>query len=101
MRRFKPNKNYTLEDFEVTVIGEAICHPARKQIIQLVKANKNLTNTRLSKILNLSKPAVAKHLIKLSDANIVNYKYNIHEFKIKLNTNGFNKMEQFIVEMKS
>lgn len=100
MRPFKPN-NYTLEDLEVTIIGEAICHPARKRIIQLLKANKNLTNARLSKILNLSKPTVTGHLLKLSDANIVSYKYNIHEFKIKLNTDGFNKMEQFISEMKS
>jgi predicted transcriptional regulator len=100
MRAFKPN-NYTAEDFEITVIGEAICHPARKRIIQLLKTNKNLTNTRLSKILNLSKPAVTKHLLKLSEANIVSYKYTIHEFKIRLNTNGFNKMEQFIMEMKS
>ena len=77
MRQFKPN-NYTLEDFEVTVIGEAMCHPVRKRIIQLLKANKDLTNTRLSKILNLSKPSVTGHLSKLSDANIVSYKYNIH-----------------------
>lgn len=100
MRAIKPN-NYTLEDFQVAIIGEAICHPARKRIIQLLKSNKNLTNTKLSKILNLSKPAVTRHLLKLSEANIINYKYNIHEFKIKLNTDGFNKMEQFIAEMKS
>lgn len=100
MRQFKPN-NYTLEDLEVTVIGEAICHPARKRIIQLLKENQNLTNTRLSKIMNLSKPSITGHLIKLSDANIVAYKYNIHEYKIKLTTSGFNKMERFIAEMKS
>lgn len=100
MRAIKPN-NYTLEDFQVTIIGEAICHPARKRIIQLLKSNRNLTNTKLSKILNLSKPAVTGHLLKLSEANIINYKYNIHEFKIKLNTDGFKKMEQFITEIKS
>lgn len=100
MRAIKPN-NYTLEDFQVTIIGEAICHPARKRIIQLLKSNRNLTNTKLSKILNLSKPAVTGHLLKLSEANIINYKYNIHEFKIKLNTDGFKKMEQFISEIKS
>lgn len=100
MRQFKPN-NYTLEDLEVTVIGEAICHPARKRIIQLLKENHNLTNARLSKIMNLSKPTIMGHLIKLSDANIINYKYNVHEFKINLNPSGFNKMEQFINALKS
>ncbi|AEA44660.1 winged helix-turn-helix domain-containing protein [Fluviicola taffensis] len=100
MRAIKPN-NYTIEDFQVTIIGEAICHPARKRIVQLLKSNKNLTNTKLSKILNLSKPAITGHLLKLSEANIVDYKYTTHEFKIKLNTNGFNKMEQFIHEIKS
>lgn len=100
MRAFKPN-NYTQEDIEVILIGEAVCHPARKRILQLLKSNKHLTNTRLSKILNLSKPAITKHLLKLNNADLVTYKYSIHEFKIKLNTNGFNKMEQFIHDMKS
>lgn len=100
MGRIKPN-DYTLNDYQVSGIGNAIGHPARKRIVALVKANKNLTNTKLSKILNLSKPAVMDHLLKLSRADIIHYNYKIPEFKIRLNQKGFNDLEKFIEEMKS
>jgi DNA-binding transcriptional ArsR family regulator len=100
MGRIKPN-NYTLNDYLVSALGDAIGHPARKRIVALVKENKNLTNTKLSKLLNLSKPAVMDHLFKLHNANIVTYNYQVPEFKIKLNENGLNDLEKFIEEIKS
>lgn len=100
MGRIKPN-HYTLNDHQVSVIGDAIGHPARKRIVSLVKENCHLTNTQLSKILNLSKPTIADHLFKLQKANIVHYNYKAPEFQIQLNEKGFNELEKFIEEIKS
>lgn len=98
MGRIKPN-NYSLNDYQVSSIGEAIGHPARKRIVALAKENPNLTNTQLSHILNLSKPTVTDHLFKLSKANIVHYNYQANEFQIKLNKKGFRDLERFIEEI--
>lgn len=98
MGRIKPN-NYTLNDYQVSSIGEAIGHPARKRIVALVKENSNLTNTQLSRILNLSKPTITDHLFKLSKADIIHYNYRVPEFQIKLNKKGFRDLEKFIEEI--
>lgn len=100
MGKIKPN-NYTLNDYQVSCIGEAIGHPARKRIVALVKENSNLTHSQLSEILNLSKPTVTDHLFKLHKANLVNYDYKVHEFPIKLNKKGFRELEKFIDEITS
>lgn len=76
--------HYSAENIHLAQLASALGHPARITIIKTLKENPYLRNVDFRSILNLSSTAVHDHLIKLKSANIVEFQYFHHEYRINL-----------------
>lgn len=88
--------NYTEEEMEISQLFDAISHPARKRILDLLKERYVLRNIDLSDILNLSPTAVMNHLNKLRDSRIISVEYFIHFHVLSLNKERLKKIVSYL-----
>jgi len=79
------DNNYSEQELEIAKLFDAVSHPARKRILDLLQVNLVLRNTDLSSILNLTPTAVRNHLNKLKETRIIETYYDIHHHEIVLN----------------
>ena len=98
MRLIKPN-NYDQYEMKIAYLGDAISHPVRKRIIEHLFQTHTRTNTDFSKLLNLSKPVVAQHMLKLEEAELIKYNYGLHFEKIELKVEAFEELMNFLVDL--
>ena len=76
--------HYSTENIQLAQLANALGHPARITIIKTLKENPYLRNVDFMSVLNLSSTTVHDHLVKLKSANIVEFQYFHHEYRINL-----------------
>jgi len=77
MGLIKPN-NYDLNEMKFSLIANALSHPARKRIIEILLEERYVRNIDLIHYLNLSKASVTRHLTCMKRAELLECKYHIH-----------------------
>lgn len=98
MRLIKPN-NYDTNDMNIAYLGDALSHPVRKRIIEYLFQTHTRTSADFSRLLNLSKPVVAQHMLKLEEANLIKYNYDVHFERIELQVEAFEELMNFLVDL--
>jgi predicted transcriptional regulator len=88
--------NYTDHEFEIAHLFDAIGHPARKRIIEILNQHNFHKNIDLAEYLNLSPACVMNHLNKLKRADLVSIRYDVHYYEIRLNKIRLKKIAEYI-----
>lgn len=99
MRLIKPN-DYNGIEMKIAYLGDALSHPVRKRILEHILESNNRTRTDFSRLLNLSKPAIAQHIQKLADADLVRFNYSLHYEEIELVPESFEILLEFLLRMR-
>ncbi|EMJ87088.1 ArsR/SmtB family transcription factor [Leptospira meyeri] len=73
----------------------------RRDIVQLVAKNGELTSSEISQNFQISPPAVSQHLKLLKDAKILHVKKEAQKRIYSLNQQGMKEMEDWILEVKN
>lgn len=87
---------YTCDEWDVSVIGRGISHPARVKIIKHLKAAPFYTNLDFSEMLRMTTSSVKDHLDKLQEADLIRMTYRHHCYVISLNENRVRRLEQLM-----
>lgn len=95
MRGIKPI-DYDTEEQNIAIVSDALAHPIRKRIVDLLKENPGLTQKQLFQSLPLSKTAIFQHLNKLREAEIICFTYNVHYFPMTLNYNKIEELKDYL-----
>ncbi|MNJ83024.1 Helix-turn-helix domain protein [compost metagenome] len=93
MGLIKPN-NYNKEEITFARIADALSHPARTRIIELIQEENIVTQTSLVSHLNLNRTSVNRHINNLRRANLLLNKYRIHYEILHLNEETFLQFEK-------
>ena len=78
--------NYNEKELEIAYLCDAIAHPARKRIVDLLYKYQFCRNIDLADSLNLSPTAIMNHLTKLKRADLIHIQYGMHHYKVILNS---------------
>ncbi len=100
MGLIKPN-NYNKEEITFARIADALSHPARTRIIELIQEENIVTQTSLVSHLNLNRTSVNRHINNLRRANLLLNKYRIHYEILHLNEETFLQFEKRLQELSS
>ncbi len=99
MRLIKPD-HFEPEELNFSKVADALSHPVRRRILELLLETSIKTKAELCSYVNLSKVALYKHVQVLKDAGLITYQYRIHFQEIRLNTNSLDCLQHFIWKMK-
>lgn len=100
MGLIKPN-NYNQDETKFARIANALSHPARKRIIEIIKTTETIRSTDLTEKLNLNRASVNRHLSSLKQANLIEAIYNIHFENFILKTETFEYFEERLQQLKN
>jgi len=95
MRLIKPN-DYNVEDFQIAYVGDAFSHPVRKKIIEHLHEEGGFSKADYSRLMNLSKVVVARHIEKLKAAKLIKSEYFVHHEILVLDTQELEVMYDFL-----
>lgn len=88
--------HYTDKEFETAYLFDAVAHPARKRMVDLLSKYPFCRNTDLAATLNLSPTATMNHLNKLKRAKLVDIRYEYHHYEVSLNSKQPNRITEYI-----
>jgi len=90
-------KQFTQEENELSIVARALAHPARIAIVDHLKRNLTCRNVDLVSFLGLSKATVHQHILKLQDANLIDFRYmKSSSYEITLNTDSMEEFSDFV-----
>ena len=98
MGAIKPN-DYNATELNISKLTDALGHPVRTRILEIIKQNPYITQTQLDVLLPLSRNAVYNHLSKLKNAELVIENYNIHYFPLEINWTKVEYLKSFLEEL--
>jgi len=98
MRGIKPN-DYNAEEQNVAIVSDALAHPIRKRIVDLLKENPGLTQKHLFHCLPLSPASVFQHLNKMRQAGLINEHYGVHYFPLSLNMKKLEELNEYLSKL--
>jgi DNA-binding transcriptional ArsR family regulator len=75
-----------------------LAHPARINMIEILREVGVYRNTDFAKKLNLSPTAIGNHIGKLKDAELVDIYYGPHHYLITLNPKNLRRLSLFLEE---
>lgn len=93
MGLIKPN-NYDHTEVYFSRIANALSHPARRRVIQLIQDGEFVTQTTLTRFLNLSQTAVNRHVSILKRAELIACDYAVHYDLLRLNEKTLEEFEE-------
>lgn len=93
----KPN-SYTEKELQISTIARALAHPARINMIQILREFKTYRNVDFARALKLSPTAIGNHIDKLKDAELVDIYYGPHHYLISLRSANLNRLSLFLEE---
>jgi Mn-dependent DtxR family transcriptional regulator len=93
--------DYSKDEWDIARFGRAVSHPMRKKLLTLIKEEGKCRNIDFSRIMNVSVSTVKEHVDFLLSADLVKIEYSMHYYNIILKKDGFQVMEDFLLEMKS
>ena len=87
---------YTNEIKDLALIARALGHPARAQIISVLKTQPFTRNTDLTTILQLSKSSIFEHITKLVQAKLVELDFHPNCYHITLVPERLEELKELI-----
>ncbi len=87
---------YTPEIKDLSLIARALGHPARAQIISVLKTQPFTRNTDLTTILQLSKSSIFEHITKLVQAELVELDFHPNCYHITLVPERLKELKELI-----
>lgn len=75
---------YSKTELQTAKIARALSHPARIRIIKILSENKFVRNIDLTHELSLVSSTVHDHLIKLQDADLIDFNFRPNCYLIRL-----------------
>lgn len=93
MGLIKPN-NYNKEEMKFSRIANALSHPARARIIELIQEENTVTQTSLISHLNLNRTSINRHINSLKRANLLLNEYRTHFDILHLNKETLAQFEK-------
>lgn len=98
MGAIKPN-NYNDTELNISRLTDAIGHPIRTRMLELIKQNPFITQTQLEIMLPLSRNAIYNHLNKLKKAELVTENYQTHFFPLEINWSKVDTLKIFLEDL--
>lgn len=95
MRGIRPN-DYSTEEENIAIVSDALAHPIRKRIVDLLIANPGLTQKHLFNCLPLSPSSIFQHLNKMRAAGLINENYGVHYFPLTLNSEKLEELQGYL-----
>lgn len=87
---------YSNSTLELAKIANALGHPARITIIELLGENPQLRMIDFTSILTLSWPTVYDHFKKLESAKIISYSFTPNEYQVHLKIKKLQDLGYFL-----
>lgn len=91
----KPN-NYSNNELNIARISDAIGHPVRTRILELIIQNPMITQQDLLTKIPLSPSATLQHLSKLKSSELISSSYDVHFLRLELNKGKLEELKLFI-----
>lgn len=98
MRLIKPD-NYLPEEIYLSKIANALSHPFRRKILELITNGEICTRTEILYYTKLSKVAVYNHVQTLISADLVRSVYHVHFEELRLNYFALSQMKNYMNEI--
>jgi DNA-binding transcriptional ArsR family regulator len=98
MRLIKPD-NYQPKEICISITANALSHPFRRRIIELILAGEISTRTEILKRTKLSKVAVYNHVEILINAKLITTVYHVHFEILQLNLTALSEMKNYLSEI--
>lgn len=80
-------------------LTRAIGHPTRLKIYQLLKEQKVLRSTDLCNYLLLSKTSIHNHLLKMKDAEVIEFEFLPNCYLLRLNESKMEPLLEFLEKL--
>ena len=77
----------------------AVAEPRRREIVQVLAVNGELSASAISKKFNISAPAISQHLKVLREANLVTMKKSAQQRLYTINLEGLNEIEDWLKKL--
>ncbi|HLP56770.1 MAG TPA: winged helix-turn-helix domain-containing protein [Fluviicola sp.] len=87
---------YSQEIKDLSLIARALGHPARAQIVSVLKSQPFTRNTDLTSILQLSKSSIFEHVTKLVQADLVKLSFEPNCYHITLIPERLEELKELI-----
>lgn len=87
---------YTSDEWDISIIGRGISHPARVKIIKQLKYTPGFRNIDFCELLRMKESSVKDHLDKLLDADLISMTYFPHCYAVSLNERRVARLEQLM-----
>ena len=98
MRLIKPD-NYLPEEIYISILANALSHPFRRRIIELILSGEVCSRAEILGRTKLSKVAVYNHVEILINANLITTVYQVHFELLQLNLSAFSEMKNYLSEI--
>jgi len=95
MGAIKPN-NYTKNELNIALIADAISHPLRARMIEILSTNQSMRNIDFVNQFKMARTTIHNHLSKLKQAGLIDFEYSIHFYEVKLQYAKFDDLQSFI-----
>lgn len=82
-------------------IFTALAEPTRRQIIEIIAQNGQITATHIYNEFNVSAPAISQHLKVLRDSNIVTVEKHAQQRIYQINPEAMDELEEWAHKMKN
>jgi len=100
MRLIKPD-NYLPSELYLSKIADAMSHPFRRKILEMLLNSEISTRSELLNYSKLSKVAIYNHVRILINADLIECIYHIHFEELRLNYSALAEMKNYMDEMLS
>lgn len=95
MRLIKPD-NYRPEELYLNKVAQALSHPIRTRILELLNEKKTYSRIELCSYFNVTKVAMYNHFQILKEADLISSYYHVHFEEIQLNRSAVHEMKKFL-----
>lgn len=94
----KPN-NYSNNELNIARMSDAIGHPIRTRMLELIIQNPMITQQDLLTKIPLSSSSALKHLSKLKSSELISSSYDVHFLRLELNKEKLEELNSFIRDL--
>lgn len=94
----KPN-NYSNNELNIARMSDAIGHPIRTRMLELIIQNPMITQQDLLTKIPLSPSSALQHLSKLKSSELISSSYDVHFLRLELNKEKLEELNSFIRDL--
>jgi DNA-binding transcriptional ArsR family regulator len=92
--------NYVEEEISIAMLCDAISHPARKRMLDLLNDHVYLRNIDLVRLLNLSPTAIMNHINTMKKVDLVEINYSMHWYEVRLVRGRLDELIEYLEKIR-